>query len=473
VQRQRFVILSGLLALLGALFVAVPEARAEATRVAVLEFDGPSAAPVRKDVVKSLSAQHDLKVLSSKQVDAASRKLGASVYSSSGLTRIAQQLHVSAFVRGEITKAGKKGFQVELSVVDGKTGQPVDTKSWTRKKNQVRKMGAPSLSFLRGAIDRTSPPPKTGAIPAAESEDVSGDDADEPEEADDDEPVAAPPKRREPTPVERDEPVASQEEGESPSFEDEPKPAGERSAKHPALVVMAGLRTMWRNLSYSGGNTTLSSYENAGGSPAVNAALSAQWYPGASYSDRWYSNVGLDLDFDYAIGLKSKESGKTYSTTAYEAGVGLIGRLPFKFAEPRLRVGYVKQVFDADVPSTTQLPAVAYSALRFGAGTALFLGDMVTADVGVAYLAALSLGELDSDAYAKGASAGAIEVGAGLLVAFKEGVYGVRLGVDYRRWALDFGDASSRAATLPDRGADSFLRTTLSFVYRMPGIRAK
>jgi hypothetical protein len=472
VQRQRFVILSGLLALLGALFVAVPEARAEATRVAVLEFEGPSAAPVRKDVVKSLSAQHDLKVLSSKQVDAASRKLGASVYSSSGLTRIAQQLHVSAFVRGEIKKAGKKGFEVELSVVDGKTGQPVDTKSWTRKKNQVRKMGAPSLSFLRGAIDRTSPPPKTGAIPAAESEDVSGDDADEPDEADD-EPVAAPSKRREPTPVERDEPVASQEEGESPSFEDEPKAPGGRSAKRPALVVMAGLRTMWRNLSYSGGNTTLSSYENAGGSPAVNAALSAQWYPGAFYSDRWYSNVGLDLDFDYAIGLKSKESGKTYSTTAYEAGVGIIGRLPFKFAEPRLRVGYVKQVFDADVPSTTQLPAVAYSALRFGAGTALFLGDMITADVGVAYLAALSLGELDSNAYAKGASAGAIEVGAGLMVAFKEGVYGVRLGLDYRRWALDFGDASSRATTLPDRGADSYVRTTLSFVYRMPGISAK
>ncbi|MFM2417030.1 MAG: hypothetical protein RL385_1753, partial [Pseudomonadota bacterium] len=118
-----------------------------------------------------------------------------------------------------------------------------------------------------------------------------------------------------------------------------------------------------------------------------------------------------------------------------------------------------------------QLPAVAYGMLRFGAGAALLLGDRVTLDANLAYLLGLSTGDLESAAFAPGAKANAFEVGAGLSVAFKE-VYGVRLAADYRSYGQDFGGANSLAVMLPSSGTDSYLRTTLAFVYRMPGVVA-
>jgi len=177
------------------------------------------------------------------------------------------------------------------------------------------------------------------------------------------------------------------------------------------------------------------------------------------------------VDFDYALGLKSTQGGRKVSTSAYETAFGAILRIPLPGVELRPRIGYVRQVFDADVEKSTQLPAVAYGMLRFGAGAALLLGERVTLDANIAYLLGLSTGDLESAAFAPGAKANAFEVGAGLAVWFKE-VYGMRFAADYRSYGQDFGGANSLAVMLPKSGTDSYLRTMLAFVYRMPGVLA-
>ena len=126
---------------------------------------------------------------------------------------------------------------------------------------------------------------------------------------------------------------------------------------------------MWRTLKYEG-DTNLNSYKSTDeGSPAFNLALGAQYFPGAHVSNRWYSDLGLDFDLDYAIGLKSKQGGKELDTTAYESRHR--GRLPHPAR--RLRAARSRRLrqalFDVDVPPTTPLArrsTTARSALGLG-----------------------------------------------------------------------------------------------------------
>jgi TolB-like protein len=457
-------------------------------RVAVLEFAGAGSSPkaARQDIVKALSKQSDLKVVAGKQLDSTARKLGVSLDSDRGLVRVAEQLQISAYVRGEVEKGGKKGMRITLNVLHGRDARSVSQQRWDRKKREMRRMGGTAIGMLTSAISESEAPAKRGgATPALEEEEVDSSDAADEDDEDEDEPQPKPvpvaaAKKREKPPA-RSVEVPAQENGfegdgsADTAVQEEEEPAqkaerGDLSPLHPALIAQVGLRTMWRHLSYDGG-TTLATYENKGGSPAVMAALSAQWYPLAHLRGDFVSNLGLDVDFDYALGLKSTQGGRKVSTSAYETAFGAIVRIPLPGVELRARTGYVRQVFDADVEKSTQLPAVAYGMLRFGAGAALLLGDRVALDANLAYLLGLSTGDLESDAFAPGAKANAFEVGAGLSVAFKE-VYGVRLAADYRSYGQDFGSANSLAVMLPSSGTDSYLRTTLAFIYRMPGVVA-
>ena len=110
-------------------------------------------------------------------------------------------------------------------------------------------------------------------------------------------------------------------------------------------------------------------------------------------------------------------------------------RLPLDSFEPRFRIGYVRQVFDADVSATTPLPAVAYNSLRFGLGTSIFLVDWLTVDVNAAYLYVLDAGEIGSNKYAPNLSTNGFEVGLSLGTWIKD-VFGIRVGVDFRQVRL-------------------------------------
>ena len=453
----------------------------ETKRVAVLEFTGQSAGAFQAQITGGLKGHPEIELVSNREVKGTADRLGNSLSSANDIKEVAEALELSAVIEGSIAKKGR-GLEGKVRVHDGSTGQVVHEETWSKRRSQMKTIKPTVWAALGPSIRQTSAPSKgkaktkpskTKPVAVAEpEEDLEGED--EGIEAEEEE---APKKKKRVAVRAADEEEAPPREG---GEEDEPKKRSrpdDRSVQHPALVVLFGPRIMWRTLSYDG-STTLASYSSTDqGSPAFNLALAAQWYPTARSSTAWHSNLGLDLDTDYSLGLKSKLSnGQKLSTTAYELGIGALYRMQLGSFSPRVRLGYVKQVFDAGIstalqgpPTNYQLPASKYSALRIGIGTGIDLGDMVVVDVSFAYLPVLGVGDLSEKRYGNKVSTSAFEAGAGVLVRFKE-VYGVRAALDYRRYGYDFGLASGLdGVTLPKGGSDSYLRTTLSFVYTLPG----
>jgi TolB-like protein len=405
-------------------------------RVVVLEFEGRGAGSVRGHVLDALKARSEVEVVSAREAEGARQRLGVSWGSAESYQSVAAELRVDAYVEGSVRKDGKR-MRATVRVRDASTGLVSNEEPWTRKSlPQLKAVEENFWQVMGPAILGSSAPPEKAA-PAAE-----------------------------PVEEEKEEPVARVEAEPEPEEPVRQAPT-ETSASHPALVAWVGPRLMWRTLSYEE-STTLSSYENEGKSPAFNAAVGAAWFPGAHFRSDWLSNLGLEADFDYSIGLKSKQGNKKLGTTAYEMGVGALFRLPLDSFEPRFRVGYVKQTFDVKVPASTPLPGVNYSAVRIGLGTAIHLVDWLSLDVNAAYLYVLDTGEIGGKAFAQDLKAKAFEFGGAMTTQFTE-AYGLRLGVDFRRYVLDFSEASSISYMLPDTGSDHYLRTTLAFVYRMAG----
>jgi TolB-like protein len=440
-------------------------------RVAVLDFTGPSASAFHAQIAQGLKARSDVELVSLREVKSTAGRLGNKLSTASEIKEVGEALELSAIVDGTIVKKGRN-LEATVRVRDASTGEVVHEEKWIKRRSQMKTVKPTVWTALGPAIRESSvpvkPSPKTKTkakpMPVAEPEpDLEGEDEGiaEKEEAEE-----APRKRRR---------AARQEEEEATDEgEEEPKPKrrslpGDKSVQHPALVVLFGPRVMWRTLNYNG-DTNLSSYTSHDqGSPAFNLALSGQWYPGAHKSNAWYSDLGLDLDSDYSIGLKSKQADKELKTTAYELGLGAIYRMQFGAFQPRLRVDYVKHVFDAKVPDTVLLPSISYSAVRLNLGTNVFLADWAVLDASFGYLPVFGTGQLSDKKYGDKVSTGAWEAGAGLLLRLRE-VYGLRVAVDYRRYKYDFGLADNLSGIqLPKSGTDAYLRMTLSFVYTLPG----
>jgi TolB-like protein len=409
-------------------------------RVVVMPFKGPSGAAARKQVVQGLKQRSEVEIVPASQL-----KAGGDLHEG------AAEAQVSAIIEGTVAKKGKL-LEITVSVRDADSGEVVHEEAWTRKKPQLKKLHGNVWKKLGPHIQRTRAPEKAPPPPEVV----------EPEP----EPVAKPEPKR---PRKRIEPEAEASMAEEPQDE---KPAKERSALHPALVVSVGPRLMWRSLVYEG-PTTLSSYSSYGkdgGTPAFNLALSVLWFPGAHWRSDFLSNFGLEGDIDYSIGLKSKQGDRELGTTAYEFAVGALYRFPLDAFEPRVRVGYVTHTFDVDVPTGTPLPAVSYSAVRGGLGCVVNLVDAFGFDVNFGALIVLDAGEIGTATYAEKLSAFAWEAGGGATVRFKER-YGIRMGADFRRYNLDFGGSTNATWVLPKKANDDYLRATLSFIYALPGAK--
>lgn len=406
----------------------------DAKRVVVLDFDGAGAAPVRGHVVEALGEHPEITTVPMREVENAANRLGLSLDAPADYVRVAEDLQISAFVGGNVARE-KGSFVATVWVRNGADGQVMHEEGWTRKtKAQLKAIKGNFWSVMGPHISASSPPQKP-------------------------EPVA-------------EEPVAAAPVDES-ALSDEEKPDDDTPSTpsaHPSLIAAIGPRFLSRNLQFEDDQLgNLRSYKNTA---AFEIAIAAQWYPGASSYDNWIGNIGLDLDFDYAIGLKSKEGGKTLSTTAYDLGAGLIFRLPLEMFEPRFRLGYVRQVFDVDTPSNVFLPAMSYSAVRLGLGTAIKIVEAFSLDVGAAYLVVLDAGDLTSKDYFEKASVGGFEAGAGALVHIT-GPYSVRAGIDFRRYFYDLKPDSTvvqpGGQKLADKATDDYLRANISFVYMMGG----
>jgi len=437
------------------------QAQSDGKRIAVMRFTGPSAGAFQGQVTQGLKQRAEVELVATSEVQDTASRLGNSLSSDTEYREVGEALELSAFIEGNVVKKGKN-LEATVRVRDAGSGAVVHEETWTRRRAQVKTLKPVVWGALGPAIAQTSPPaPKAQPKPTKSA------------------PVAEPAPRPRSRPAKRldeeeeEERARARKRGDDDE-EERPRRADGKSARHPALVVAAGPQLMWRSLKYEG-DTNFNNYKNKAGKPAINLGLSAQYYPGAHVSARWYSNVGLDLDLAYTMGLKSQQEDKAtgkvkdYDTTAYELGIGAIWRFPLGAFEPRLRAGYFKQVFDVAVPEeTTLLPSVDYSALRFGLGTAVHVADSVSLDVAFAYLFVLGTGDLEKPRFGEDVETSGWEAGAGVLLHIKE-VYGLRLGLDYRRYSYDFG-LSDSALRLPKSGSDGYLRLALTFVYALPGV---
>jgi hypothetical protein len=416
---------------------AAPGAAQQTKRVVVLEFKGPSSAAVRGHVLAALGAHSEVEVVSSKEAARTAQQLSVTLNNADDLTRVAQELQVSAFIEGEVSKEGKN-LRALVRVRNAATGEVVHEEPWTRKnKAQLKAVRGNFWDVMGPHILATEAPAK---------------------------PVEAPP---EPEPEEPKPVLIGDDELPEPELV-EHVPSG-KSATHPALVVSVGPRFMWRVLNYEG-TTTLSNYKNDFASPGINSAVSAAWYPGAHKRNDWASDFGLEVDFDYTVGLKSKQGNENLSTTAYRFDAGAIYRIPLDTFEPRVRVGYVMQTFE--VEKATTLPPVSYGSVRLGGGIAVHIIEQLTLDVNLAYFLTLGLGDLGTASYASDASASAFQATGGLLARFSE-CCGMRVDFDFTRYYVDYGNSSNASLMLPDSGTDDFRRLTLAFVYTMGGVAKK
>ena len=82
----------------------------------------------------------------------------------------------------------------------------------------------------------------------------------------------------------------------------------------------------------------------------------------------------------------------------------------------------------------------------------------------------LDTGELATPQFGEDVTTGAWEAGAAFALHLKD-IYGVRLGMDYRRYKYDFAQTDNdMLPQLPNYGTDGYLRVNLAFVFKLPGV---
>ncbi len=426
----------------------------EEKRVAVMNFEGQSAAAAHAQVAKALKQRPEVELVSAREVKSTAGRLGNSLQTADDFREVGEALELSAIIEGDVQKRGRN-LQINVRVRNAATGEVVHEETWTKRRSQMKTIGSSVWRALGPAIAESSPPTKKQKPKPKPVEEPIGEVEEAPK-----------PKPRRPRREEA-------EEAPTPAAEEKPRAPGEKSVTHPALVAAIGPRIIWRTLSYDGA-TNLSSYKSTDqGSPSANLALSAQYYPGAHFSNAWYSNLGLDFDMSYALLLKSRLGDKKLDTSAYDVSIGAIGRIPLDDFELRFRAGYLKQAFKVNgLPEDVRLPAVNYSAVRLGAGAVVRFVDWLSFDASFAYLIVLGAGEIGEANYAPNLASRGWEAGAGFLFRFKP-EYGVRAALDYRRFHYDFGLSDNPNLDLPKSGTDSYLRFAITFVYTLPGVAAK
>ena len=128
------------------------------TRVVVRPFTGRSP-PARASRSSSvLSDQEGIELVADADAQAAADELGADLETSDGRIAVARKLTLSAFIQGDVHKKGKNS-EIELSVIEGKTGALLD-KATLRAKAQAlpREVRDRFMRELGSAVFQAQPP---------------------------------------------------------------------------------------------------------------------------------------------------------------------------------------------------------------------------------------------------------------------------------------------------------------------------
>lgn len=239
-----------------------------------------------------------------------------------------------------------------------------------------------------------------------------------------------------------------------------PPPSADQS---PALNLGVGFRMFSRRFYYVDDIfSQLSKYSLPIG-PAIQ--VEADWYPAAHFTRGAASRVGINLGFNYALGITSVSATNVrYSTQMLRFRAGLMGRLSLGPIDVMPTAGIAIQNFNiasgAMGMQKPNIPDVRYTNLRVGFNTRITLIRELTSSVGpfaivggFCYQHPLSTGEIGTAAYFPRSSATGMDANLGLALGLLNKVE-VRLTGEYIRYGFkmnpEVGDKYIAGGALDD-----------------------
>jgi hypothetical protein len=404
-----------------------------AQKIAILTFDGPGANAVRNQVVAELCDRAECvtqtKVTTKGKVD----------------WKKVKKEKVKYVVDAKVVTRGKKKT-IELMVF-AKAGAG-KKKVWNLDDGELNdrnlKAAGDVLGSMMGLPAKEAPEekkPPAEEKPAPEEKKPPAEEKPAPEEKKppaDEKKVTAPP----PPPKEEEEP----KEEEAPV---EPKVR----ARRPVVAIEVGLDLSSKSFSYSQVVTpNLRSYR----APfIVGPDLKAELYPLALVmQDGVLAGLGAEVGYFLAVGLKSRRNGTdvSYATSISRLDVAVKFQIrPSSKSEAHVApfIGFRSHSFSvapgSDMSVLDGLPAISYSALKFGIAGELPFGDTGLLVFGrFAVLPVLSASEIIGTKYFPNGSALGIDGGLGL--GFKLPfltMLQLRLAFDFARYGLTFRSAAT------------------------------
>jgi hypothetical protein len=414
------------------------------TRVVVHELDGPFAGKVREAVVAELR-DHSIEVVEPGEADSAASAASADLATDAGRVKVARELQVAAFVRGETERAGSSRARVKLALYSGQDGSQLVDTSFAAPKPKLSKLAATRMWKAFGPALQVARAPSTEPEPVAKAELAP-------------QPIA---EAREPAMHEPDEDPAVDSEDDDAQGDTSP------------LDLSFGARVGTRRFTYNDAFPGLRGYK-LGLSP--NLALQLRWYPAAHVTGGFAANVGLELRGEMLLGVSSKNSaGDEFDTSSSELGLGLRLRFPIaRGSEWAAVLGYGRRTFTLGKSggAGAGVPNVGYGFLRVGADLRLALVAPVALLARAAFLPGLAQGPIAADAWFPHASGHGVEgeLGAGVRIA--DGFEAQAMFV-VQRFFMSFEPrindrAVQNAGRVAGGALDQYLAGRVALVWHMP-----
>lgn len=438
----------GWLALLTATVLAPVEALAASEiseRVALGSFRGPHAARVRDAVEGALLRRYYL--VPESMVTEAARQSGGGLRSDEDFAAVGKTLNVKAFVSATVSK--QKGWQVEMMIRQGATGQPIGRFAWSDRR----------INDLAASLARSTPQ----RLRAVMSDGIVARQADAPaavvssaREADAPEAVVSSSPRKGPPPAKKED-----DDDDSEGDSDPVSHAG----TIPYFELGLGGRVFNRSLSYRDNVSGLPGYKLSGASgAAIEAALNL--FAGfRQTAGTWQAGLGLTVNFNYGLAVGSTVNGGAGSspTNVFGYELGLRDQIGVGSGFVIPHVGYVVDSFSANIAGANS-PDVSYHSLRVGLGVRLTPTSHTSIRASVDYLDVLSAGALNGDDRFPRATVQGLDLSLGGAYQFAES-FEVQLQGSLRRYGID--TKVTPADPLVVGGAiDQYLSMTMGVTYR-------
>jgi hypothetical protein len=405
-----------------------------AQKIAIATFDGPGANAVRNQIVSELCDQAECvaqtKVTTNGKVD----------------WKKVKKEKVKFVLDGKVVAKGKKKtieFEVFAKAGAGKK------KSWALEGNDLSdrnlKTAAEVLGGMMGLApkeaDEKKPPPEEKKKPDEKKKPEAKPDPEEKAEE------KAPAEEKRPKEEKKvSEPPPPPAEEEAPKAEEDTG-APKKRAKRPVVALEVGLDVSSKSFSYTQVVTpNLRSYR----APFIlGPNFKGELYPLALVTDGIAAGLGAELGYFLAVGLKSKRNGTdlSYPTSISRFDVALKFQIrPSNKSEAYVApiIGYRVHSFSvgaaSDGTTLDGLPAISYSALKFGLAAELPFGDTGLLVFGkFSVLPVLSAPEIIGTKYFPNGSVLGIDGGLGLgfKLPFVTALQ-LRLSFDFTRYGLSF-----------------------------------